>query len=344
MKLAVLALVAGCTAPTGPAQTWPPSFGITISAAAFADLDGDGALDIAIAGTGSRNGEGLYLVKGGSDWDGTAIASFTRFVPHPLADVAALAVVGGALVLAVEVKGDATLETLDPETLATLTTQALAIPAKQHLAIASVGDAVVILADADVVTPAMAFPPPSGPHWQPPQAAVGFGQGAIAIATATQVETAVLGAMPLAYAPARPVTDTVALSAQIAATLTDATGAPITAILGVDPVGQELCAIDVTQTTGAACFAIPVVAGARLAVVAGELDAQPGADVAILETTDTDTAIVEYANVVLDQGVLTGQALGATTHAVLEAPIATVVTGHVFGLGISGETACVGDC
>ncbi len=362
MRALPLLAIAACAGPTGTAQTWPPSLGVTIAAATFADLDGDGALDIAIAATGGKAGEGLYLVKGGTDWDGATIRSFSRFVPHVLADVAALAIVGDTLALAYTVKGTATLETLDRGTLATIDKTALSIASKQHLAITAVElpggmPRAAILGDDDIVQVDLAapaalheIPPPSGTKWLQPQTALGFADGALAVATATQSYRSILGATPPAYQALRPAGDTAALTAQTAVALSTTAGARITAIMGIDVAGKRLCAIDVTATIGAACFAISIDPTARFAIASGALDARPGTDVSIVEAGAKTTVIVTYMNLALDGAVLTsGSLIGAGgVHVPVTSPIVTVVPAipglpaHLFALGIDGQTACLG--
>jgi hypothetical protein len=363
--LACIALAA-CAAPTGTTQSWPPAFGVTIAASTFADLDGDGTLDIAIAATGSTNGEGLYLVRGGTDWDGDAITSFTRFVPHPLADVAAMGVVGKQLLLAYNVKGIATLETLDTATLATLTTTALGIASKQQLQIQSVnfpggephaviiGDDAIVHLDLATGTEALAIPGPMGmgSKWMQPQAVLGFDNGSVAVATPTQVYVAPLMMQPITYTTVRPTTDTAQLAAITATTLMTAAGTPVPTILGVDPMGSRLCAIDVTATTGTACFGLSVMPAARFTMVAGQLDAMPATDISIVENNPgmSGAQIISYTNLV-SGATLTSDGpigVGVGTHVDLTTPTLSIVPPsgpgalpHLFGLGIDGQTICL---
>lgn len=328
--------IAGCAAPTGAAQTWPPPLGLAVSSAVVADLDRDGALDLLVAATGAPAGEGLYLVRGGVDWDGATIASFTRFVPHTVAAISALAVVDRDLVLAYTVKGKATLERLDPETLTTLATLPLGIASATRLVVSDVDAHALVLGDDAVIDGAATggprpLPPPTGATWLAPQAAVGFAMGSVAVATPTQVFTAALAAGPQ-YATVRPARDAVALTTQIAATLADPAGAPVTAIVGVDVAGSRLCAIDVAGTVGAACFAIdPVGADVRLTALpfaAGVAVASGG-------------AVASYTALVLD-GV---DLAAAGPRAALSGPapgIVLAVPDHLIALDGDGAIACLG--
>ena len=76
----------GClvSAPEGAAQLWPPSLGGTVEAVVAGDLDANGSTDVVVIESGTESQNGMYLLKGGVDFDfaaTTPVRSFSRFVP-----------------------------------------------------------------------------------------------------------------------------------------------------------------------------------------------------------------------------------------------------------------------
>jgi hypothetical protein len=80
---ALATLGTGCliSAPEGASQSWPPVLGGTVEAVVAGDLDANTSTDLVVFLSGTESQNGMYLLKGGVDFDLSSVRAFSRFVP-----------------------------------------------------------------------------------------------------------------------------------------------------------------------------------------------------------------------------------------------------------------------
>jgi hypothetical protein len=312
---ALLVLVAACAEPTGLAQTWPPSRGITVEAVVGADLDADGATDVLVFASGNAHQAGIYRVALDRDTV-LPIASFVSYTPLALGrpSAGAIATVDGMPdVLAASVVSEVRVDALGaltadditltdlPSGNAALWVRALAFPGNMQRIIVSNGTA--IEHDSFDTVDAQPLPPPTGPTWSGAATATTFMSASarvLAVATPTQVVTTTLTSTDTSHATWTVLRDGPAWVGQVALDL----GGTHEVIAGVDLAAHALCAVDPDSGTPTCLDLGTVSSSGEVGIV--ELVEPSGIELAIMQADATQTSITLVDHVTLLFGALGG--------------------------------------
>jgi hypothetical protein len=336
IALAMIAtLGTGClvSAPDGAEQLWPPGLGGTVEAVVAGDLDANGSTDVVVIESGTESQNGMYLLRGGADFDFGAtrpVRSFSRFVPTEWsAPIAATYVAGVAPQLYVA-HSESTIELAQlSNTLAEqasgastiaggsmpLWTRPVTFPG--NMVHPTVGNAGSIEHFATGLTEPRPIPPTNSPTWDGAQLATSYVAGSdqiVVVATGTQIQRAVLPTTPGAAFSYEIVRDGAAWSGQ---TTFDFDGDGRDEIVGLDLAAHKLCVVDpgtaVVPVTPSCIQLMSTFPGEDVTILVGQnLSMNVGLDILVAQASGSETSYT----LVEDYTYLAGAIAASTTRTI----------------------------
>lgn len=325
----------GCliSSPEGAEQLWPPTLGGTVEAVVAGDLDANGSTDVVVIQSGSESQNGIYLLKGGVDFDFSAttpVRSFSRFIPTDWVGPMAAFYSAGAAPQVYVAHSEEHLElTLLSNTLeeratgestlasggAQLWARLVNFPGNMPHPAVSHGTSIDHF-NSELADP-RPIPANNAPSWDGAQLATSYVTGTdqvVVVATGSQIQRAVIPTMPGTPFSYMVVRDGAPWVGQ---TTYDLDGDGREEILGLDVMARRLCVVDpgsATVPVTPSCVQLSsTFAGVDVTLLVGQnLSANPALDIFIAQGNGTETSYT----LVEDYTYLAGVFSAAMTRAI----------------------------